>query len=230
MCGICGAVSWSGFASPEAARLRVSAMLQSLAHRGPDDVGQVATDTAVLGVTRLAIRGLQDANQPIVDAESGVIAVCNGEIDNHRDLRRWLAERGRPVQRATDVAVIPGLYLELERRFRQQDGWRLRGRDVGSAQAAAYPGPGPCRANVHCFMRRRGRMRHFSPPKSPPWFRAAGFRLNLDQVALRKYLQFGIFPSPDAPFAEIRKVAPGETIQIEGRAIRRRSLLALGDS
>jgi asparagine synthase (glutamine-hydrolysing) len=39
--------------------------------------------------------------------------------------------------------------------------------------------------------------------------------VNLDQEALRKYLQFGIFPSPDTPFGEIRKVAPGELIQFD---------------
>ena len=99
MCGICGNVSLSSLIDPEATRLRVEAMLQSLAHRGPDDVGKMATESAVLGVTRLAIRGLSDANQPILDTGSGVLAVCNGEIDNHRELRRWLAERGRPVQR-----------------------------------------------------------------------------------------------------------------------------------
>ncbi len=89
-------------------------MLRSLSHRGPDATRQVDTDLAVLGATRLAIRGLTDQlNQPFADAESGVIAVCNGEIDNHRELGRWLAERGRPVQEETDVAVIPGLYLEL---------------------------------------------------------------------------------------------------------------------
>ena len=52
-----------------------------------------------------------------MDPESGIVAVCNGEIDNHHELRRWLAERGRPVRDATDVAVIPGLYLELEEAF-----------------------------------------------------------------------------------------------------------------
>src|ERR1019366_1277480 len=117
MCGICGTVSYSGFADPEGANLQVEAMLQSLTHRGPDDTGKVATDDAVLGVTRLAIRGLQDANQPMVDAETGVIAVCNGEIDNYRDLRRWLVERGRFVHRAADVGVIPGLFLELDEDF-----------------------------------------------------------------------------------------------------------------
>ncbi|MDB6109386.1 MAG: asparagine synthetase, glutamine-hydrolyzing, partial [Pedosphaera sp.] len=99
MCGICGTVAFAGLADPEATRLRVEAMLQSLAHRGPDDLGKVATELAVLGATRLAIRGLDDGRQPIVDAETGIVTVCNGEIDNHRELRRWLAERGRPVQR-----------------------------------------------------------------------------------------------------------------------------------
>src|SRR3974390_3011539 len=113
MCGICGVVSVSGFRQPESVRLRANAMLEALSHRGPDDSGLAASDHAILGATRLAIRGLQDGNQPLVDEESGVVAVCNGEIDNHQELRDGLAERGRPVRQATDVAVIPGLYLEL---------------------------------------------------------------------------------------------------------------------
>jgi len=118
MCGICGNVVFSSSTSLEAAHLRVKVMLRSLSHRGPDATSQVDTDLAVFGATRLAIRGLTDQlNQPMVDAASGVIAVCNGEIDNHRELRRWLAERGRPVQQETDVAVIPGLYLELGEAF-----------------------------------------------------------------------------------------------------------------
>jgi hypothetical protein len=114
MCGICGNVVFSSLTSLEAAHLRVKAMLRSLSHRGPDATSQVDTDLAVFGATRLAIRGLTDQfNQPMVDAASGVIVVCNGDIDNHRELRRWLAERSRPVQQETDVAVIPGLYLGI---------------------------------------------------------------------------------------------------------------------
>ena len=133
MCGICGIVACAGLAEPEAARLRVEAMLQALSHRGPDAVGNVATDTAVLGVTRLTIRGLEAANQPMVDPETGVVAVCNGELDNHHELRRWLAERGRPVRHKTDVAVIPGLFLELGEGFVRKLGGRLRHRNLGSA-------------------------------------------------------------------------------------------------
>ena len=113
MCGICGIVAFGGFADSEATRTRVQAMLTGLLHRGPDAVGLSAGEHAVFGATRLGIRGLDDGTQPITDPQSGVMAVCNGEIDNHRDLRRWLAERGRSVTQATDVAVIPGLYAEL---------------------------------------------------------------------------------------------------------------------
>ena len=125
MCGICGIVSVSEFREPESVRLWTDAMLEALSHRGPDDTGIVSSKSSVLGATRLAIRGTHDGHQPMVDEATGVVAVCNGEIDNHKELRAWLAERGRPVQQATDVAVIPGLFLELGEAFASRWSERL---------------------------------------------------------------------------------------------------------
>jgi asparagine synthase (glutamine-hydrolysing) len=220
MCGICGSVSLSSLSDPAATRLRVEAMLQSLAHRGPDDVGKVATESAVLGVTRLAIRGLSDANQPIMDTASGVMAVCNGEIDNHRELRKWLAERGRPVQRETDVAVIPGLYLELGEAFVSKligafaiAVWDPRSRRLTLARDRAGERP--------LFYAMNGNEIIFAT-EIAALVAHSRLPVNLDQQALRKYLQFGIFPSPDTPFAEIRKVAPGELIQLDAAGVRRK--------
>ncbi|HZL43678.1 MAG TPA: asparagine synthase (glutamine-hydrolyzing) [Verrucomicrobiae bacterium] len=220
MCGICGTVSLSGFADPESASLRVEAMLRSLAHRGPDDVGKVETDAAVLGMTRLAIRGVKDVNQPMVDAETGVIAVCNGEIDNHRDLRHWLAERGRPVHRETDVGVIPGLYLELDEDFAS--------RMVGAFAVAVWdPRTGRLilardrTGERPLFFASRGGQTHFAT-EIAALVSHSRLPIHLDQDALKKYLQFGIFPSPETPFAEIRKVAPGETIRIDKAGVRRK--------
>ena len=93
MCGICGHVAFSSVGFPETTSLRVEAMLRSLSHRGPDASRVMNTDLAVVGATRLAVRGLNErASQPMTDTESGVLAVCNGEIDNHRELRRWFSE------------------------------------------------------------------------------------------------------------------------------------------
>ena len=221
MCGICGSVSLSSLSDPAATRLRVEAMLQSLSHRGPDDIGKVATESAVLGVTRLAIRGLSDANQPITDTASGVMAVCNGEIDNHRELRRWLAERSRPVHQETDVAVIPGLYLELGEAFVSKlvgafaiAVWDPRSRRLTLARDRAGERP--------LFYAVNGSEILFAT-EIAALVAHSRLPVNLDQEALRKYLQFGIFPSPDTPFAEIRKVAPGELIQLDAAGVRRKS-------
>ena len=222
MCGICGNVVFSNLTSLEAAHVRVKAMLRSLSHRGPDATSQVGTDLAVLGATRLAIRGLTDQlNQPMVDAASGVIAVCNGEIDNHRELRRWLGERGRPVQQETDVAVIPGLYLELGEAFAKRlvgafaiAVWDPRSRRLTLVRDRAGERP---------LFYARNRNEIIFATEIAALVGHGRLRVNLDQEALRKYLQFGIFPSPDTPFGEIRKVAPGELIQFNVGGVCRKS-------
>jgi asparagine synthase (glutamine-hydrolysing) len=222
MCGICGTVAFSGLPSPEAAHLRVKAMLRALSHRGPDATGQVDTELAVFGATRLAIRGLTDQlSQPMEDAESGVIAACNGEIDNHRELARWLADRGRPVQQETDVAVIPGLYLELGEAFATRlvgtfaiALWDLRNRRLTLVRDRAGERP-------LFYVRNRNEI--IFATEIAALVGHSRLHVNLDQEALRKYLQFGIFPSPDTPFGEIQKVAPGELIQFDKTGMCRKS-------
>jgi asparagine synthase (glutamine-hydrolysing) len=221
MCGICGIVALRGFTDSEPARLRVDAMLTSLLHRGPDAVGINEGLHAVLGATRLAIRGLDDGMQPITDAQSGVVAVCNGEIDNHRQLRRWLAERGRPVTQATDVAVIPALYAELGPSFPEKL--------IGAFAVAVWD---PLAQRLVLARDRAG--------ERPLFFATHGGEIifatelaamvaqrrlpvTLDGDALRKYLQFGNFSSPDTPFGEIQKLSPGEFVEFDGRGVRRRT-------
>ena len=221
MCGICGNVAFSSLTSSGAADLRVTAMLRSLSHRGPDATGQVAIEFGVLGATRLAIRGLDKPNQPITDVESGVITVCNGEIDNHRELSRWLTERGRPVQQETDVAVIPGLYLELGEAFAKRlvgafaiAVWDPRNRRLTLVRDRAGERP---------LFYARNRNEIIFATEIAALVAHGGLPVNLDQEALRKYLQFGVFLSPDTPFGEIQKVAPGELIQFDMDGVRRKS-------
>ena len=218
MCGICGIVNIAGERQPESVRLRVNAMLQALSHRGPDDVGLNASESAVLGATRLAIRGGDDGRQPMVDAASGVVAVCNGEIDNHKELRRWLAERGRPVTQATDVAVIPGMYLELGAAFAEKL--------IGAFAIAVWD---PRERRLTLVRDRAGeRPLFFSQTTDNVVFATeiAGIvsegklPVTFDKVALQRYLQFGFFASPTSPFANIEKVPPGGIVQIDARGVR----------
>src|SRR6266481_110311 len=219
MCGIAGIVAPAGLVEPESARLRTAAMLQLLAHRGPDATRQFTTNLVALGVTRLTIRGLEECSQPMHEPESGVVAVCNGEIDNHQELRQWLAQRGRPVAHQTDVAVIPGLFLELGEDFaRKLVGcfavavWDNRTRRLFLARDRAGERP-------LFFTFKNGVIRFATELAALASGDAPSPRLN--QAAIRKYLQLGIFPSPETPFEEIHKVAPGELVVLDGISVRR---------
>jgi asparagine synthase (glutamine-hydrolysing) len=218
MCGICGIVNISGERQPESVRLRVNAMLQALSHRGPDDVGLNASDCAVLGATRLAIRGGDDGRQPMIDASSGVVAVCNGEIDNHKELRQWLTERGRPVKQATDVAVIPGMYLELGEKFAEKL--------VGAFAIGIWD---PRERRVTLIRDRAGeRPLFFTQTVGTIIFATeiasivseGSLPVNFDKSALQRYLQFGLFASPSSPFTGIQKVPSGSIVQIDAHGVR----------
>ncbi len=220
MCGVCGIASGCGPLDPGEAAGRVAAMVDALIHRGPDDVWIEKTPRAIMGATRLAIRGLASGRQPILDPSSGVLAACNGEIDNHRELRDWLDRRGRPVSMATDVAVIPGLYLELGESFVE--------RLVGAFAIALWdPGEGRLllardRAGERpLFYHQSGETIRFATEIAAL---AADIHLSLtpDPRALAGYLQFGSFVAPETPFAEIRKVGPAEMVVFERAGITRR--------
>ena len=221
MCGVCGVVRWERGGDDAAAREReVAAMLDALVHRGPDDRGQRTSGAATLGATRLAIRGLASGQQPMIDAASGVVAVCNGEIDNHAELREWLRARGRDPTQDTDIAVIPGLYAELGEAFVE--------RLVGAFAIAVWD---PRSARLLLARDRAG--------ERPLFFAAAAGQLRFateiaalaavpaqpltaDPAALRSFLRFGYFASPASPFVEARKVGPAELVVVGASGAARR--------
>ena len=219
MCGICGLVVLSGREKGSLIPEQVNQMIDALMHRGPDDTGIDGDDSAVFGMTRLAIRGLSDGKQPIVDLGSGVMMACNGEIDNHDELREWLISRGRTVEQSTDVAVIPGLYLELGDAFVE----KLRG-----AFAIAIWDP---RVKKLLLVRDRAGERplFFSINDGVVSFASLiaalvtpslnTFDIGVD--AVHNYLQAGFFVAPETPFANIQKVSPGEIVTITTDAVHR---------
>ncbi|MGH7971865.1 MAG: asparagine synthetase B family protein, partial [Limisphaerales bacterium] len=221
MCGICGMFSPSGFSDPEAVRFRVEATLGSLSHRGPDAAGLNLNEFAVLGAARLGIRGLADGHQPMVDPETGIVAICNGEIDNHHELRHWLEARGRPVRALTDVAVIPGLFVELGEAFVTSLAgafavalWDPRTKLLTLARDRAGERP--------LFFAVRGEEVAFAT-EIAALVSLTRWPMRLDEHALRQYLQFGIFPSPNTPFTGLSKIAPGELLQFGHGGMRRRT-------
>jgi asparagine synthase (glutamine-hydrolysing) len=78
-------------------------------HRGPDWSGVVQTPFAVLAHERLAIVDVASGSQPLTDPDTGTLLAVNGEIYNHRELKRGALSRATFVT-GSDCEVILPLY------------------------------------------------------------------------------------------------------------------------
>lgn len=110
MCGIAGLFDPSGRAPQDT--IILDGMLERLIHRGPDHRATASTPTATLGYRRLAILDLRHGQQPFCGAGGRVIVFCNGEVFNHRALRRRLEALGHTFRSECDVEVFLHAYLQ----------------------------------------------------------------------------------------------------------------------
>lgn len=109
MCGIAGVI---GSNAPDTG-LRLEHALASIAHRGPDGQGMWNDVAAHLGHRRLAIIDLSQAGaQPMIDPESGMVIVFNGEIYNHREIRAELETKGHIFRSTSDTETLLKGYIE----------------------------------------------------------------------------------------------------------------------
>lgn len=94
-------------ASAQVGRADFERTVDRLVHRGPDGRGTVAVGRARLGHRRLAIVDVEGGDQPLRAGDHHLVA--NGEIYNHRQLRRRL--RG-PFTTGSDNEAIVRLVAE----------------------------------------------------------------------------------------------------------------------
>ena len=108
MCGICGAV-WTD-PRRALASAHLTAMMDRIVHRGPDDSGTYRDNHAALGFRRLAIVDLEGGHQPLSNEDGTVWTVFNGEIYNFPALRHRLEARGHTLRSKGDTEVLVHLY------------------------------------------------------------------------------------------------------------------------
>ncbi len=84
-------------------------MLESIAHRGPDDNGVYEDDNFSLGHVRLSILDLSSAgHQPM--GFKNLVIVYNGEVYNYKEIREELIKEGYGFDSNSDTEVILKAY------------------------------------------------------------------------------------------------------------------------
>ncbi len=86
-------------------------MAKKIRHRGPDWSGIYCGGSAILAHERLSIVDPQSGGQPLYSPDKKQVLAVNGEIYNHRDIRKQF-EGKYEFQTGSDCEVILALYRE----------------------------------------------------------------------------------------------------------------------
>src|SRR6476646_7757778 len=104
MCGIAGRLNYDAL-HPVDPRV-LTAMTDSLAHRGPDAAGYFLGGGVGLGHRRLSIINLSTGDQPLGNEDGWIQVIFNGEIYNFADVRAELLAKGHRFRTSSDTEVI----------------------------------------------------------------------------------------------------------------------------
>ncbi|KAH8592721.1 asparagine synthetase [Bisporella sp. PMI_857] len=109
MCGIVGCHH-----VPDAKAFKPTAlkMVKQCRHRGPDWSGSYVANSTILAHERLSIVGVDSGAQPLTNADESIALAVNGEIYNHRLIRKAL-KTPYNFKTHSDCEVIIPLYLEF---------------------------------------------------------------------------------------------------------------------
>ncbi|HJU08695.1 MAG TPA: asparagine synthase (glutamine-hydrolyzing) [Rhodanobacteraceae bacterium] len=222
MCGLSGILNLDARenSSLSVEAVQVRRMLQAMRHRGPNGEAFLIRPPIVMAANRLAIRGIDQPQPPLLEHPAGIVVACNGQIDNHRELRLSLAKRGHKIELSTDVAVIPPLYLEEGLDFLDSLRgvfalalWDARSQRLILARDRA--------GERHLYYHAAGRSIVFASELAA-LLASSLVPAQIDKTDLAQFLRSGYCPSPASPLKSVRKLGPGERVVMDASGVRAR--------
>lgn len=117
MCGIAAILNIKQ-QTPEL-RSKALSMARKIRHRGPDWSGIYCGGSAILAHERLSIVDPESGGQPLYSPDKKVVLAVNGEIYNHRDIRKQYAGKYE-FQTGSDCEVILALYRDYGINFLEE--------------------------------------------------------------------------------------------------------------
>jgi len=213
MCGIAGFVGWRVDCS-ESERL-LEQMCGAVAHRGPDNEGHFSAPGVGLGMRRLSIIDVAGGMQPISNESGDVTIVFNGEIYNHRTLRRQLIDSGHQFATHSDTETIVHMYEEKGSGcvddLRGMFGialWDAQRQSLLLARDRLGIKP------LYYWITDDG-LAFCSELRS--LLALDRFPRDIDRLAVARYLALGYVPDPMSIFRGVRKLPPGHVLTWDAR-------------
>ena len=211
MCGIAGFTRLAKTAGSTSSRGIAHRINEAISHRGPDQQGVFEGSLATLCAVRLKVIDLAGGEQPMVSADGETAIAFNGEIYNHRAIRRELEDLGHRFRSNCDTETVLCAFEQWDTAcFQKMRGmfavalWSERDRrlvlvrDRMGIKPLYY-----CRRgeDVYFGSELKAILEHPEIPRT------------LDLAALDKYLSVNYVPGSQTLIEGIKKVPPGQLVE-----------------
>lgn len=217
MCGIAGIFGYTGDAGALPSLL--STMSDAMIHRGPDQDGMHIEPAmcAGLAVRRLSIVDPVNGYQPMFNEDHSVAVICNGEIYNHRTLRRELQQKGHQLRSHSDCEVIAHLYEEEGIDFlkRLNGMFALAVLDMREKSLLLARDPVGMK---HLYWAKTPRACVFAS-EARSLFSAGLVTPQPDWDALGNFFSIGWVPSPRTAFKGLQRLRPGSFVRFSEQGV-----------
>lgn len=187
------------------------ALLDTIAHRGPDHEGVLIDGNLAMGMRRLSIIDLARSDQPIHSADGRRSIVFNGEIYNFPALRRELAARGHRFGTEGDTETILAAWTEWgDRAWSRLDGmfavaiWDAERRELTLARD-------PVGIKPLYVSEQQGAIAFASELKA--LLALPGFDFEIDPRGVQDFFTFGHARGSRSIYGEVRILPPGHFLR-----------------
>ena len=213
MCGIVGFVG----ARENAAEI-LQAMMDRIAHRGPDGQGQFLEGPVALGQRRLSIIDLEGGRQPMYNEDGSLVVVFNGEIYNFQTLREELQAAGHTFATRSDTEVLLHGYEQWGKamldKLRGMFTFAIWDRHAQTLFCARdHFGIKP----LYYYQNDAGELLFGSEIKS--FLDHPGFKKELNEDQLSLYLSYQFSPGEDTFFRGVKKLLPAHWMEWKDGAL-----------
>lgn len=193
----------------------LTAMVEAIAHRGPDGRGFYRSDSVQMAMNRLAIIDISGGNQPFHSTDGKVHLIFNGEIYNFQSLRGQLESKHRFLTRSDTEVILNGFLEWGENVFSKINGifaiaiWDERTRLLFLARD-------PFGVKPLYFQSDNGDLYFSSELKS---FTQTGLNNQVNLTAVTEFLHSTYVFHPDSALDGVNQVRPGTFLKVEETGI-----------
>ena len=209
MCGFVGILSSSR--NDKINRKSIKEYNRIINHRGPDDEGYYYDEFLSLGFKRLSIIDIENGHQPLNSLNQRYWIVFNGEIYNHKQIKKELEKLGYEFETNSDTEVLLYGYIE----WKEEVLHKLRGMFsflVWDSITQTLFGARDPFGIKPLYYHETGNEIVFSSESKVIDRVVEDLNVNslkLDEIALQHYLSFQYVPEPNTIYSEVKKIEPG---------------------